>query len=556
MMQHAARRVRVSSVFRALALALGGAACGGDAGVDAPPPSMSGGSAATAMAPAAIEPIDPAAAPVSSTARAPATTGGAPRPTNAPEPMPAPAFVEVGSCSRELAACEQNSTVPCTLRCGTRADGCVVYSEFVPLGTVEPDYGFGFGPIDPAGEWVHYRRDWSGGRLDTTPYIWSSDAGAVLLREALGVPPTSETFESLLVLKVAAGGGALLLQRFGSDRPLDESYLWRRGSGLMPLDFSPYDISTDGRVVVGWLEGRTVIWDEATGLRRLDGGALDEPPAGVSEPSFAPPRLLLSDSGEFVFSVAAGGDGYRWSAAQGAIPFDSLPGFPGDAGFSGADTNGRVILAADGVAGVDAVRLWRWVEGEGAEELGTLPGALSGASYEGTFLRDGGRVVVGSAYGSGGTGSVVFRWTVELGMQQIGVPEMSSSPRFANADGTTIIGSERSNGIESGFRWTAHGGSSAIPGGSSALVALAGDVVVMRSWDGTRAGAGVLKYDRALEAGALPIDIIEAGLLPQGYEIGFIDTVSENGRLLAGTAYAQGATQGWVLRLRDSCDPN
>lgn len=559
MMQHAAgrSRVRITGVVRSLALALAGAGCGGDASVESPSPATSAGKPPTVMGPAAMgEPIEPAATPVASTPQAPVMTGGAPAPTVAPEPEPAPAFVEVASCSRELAACERASAVPCTLRCGTRADGCVVYSEFVPLGTVEPGYGFGFGAIDPAGEWVHFRRDWSGGRLDTTPYIWSSAGGAVLLADALGIPPTSEEFESLLVLEVAAGGDAVLLQRFGSEQPLDEHYLWRRSAGLTPLEFSSSDISTDGRVVVGWLEGRAVIWDEAAGLRRLDGGALDEPPAGASEPPLVPPRLLLSGSGEFVFSIAPGGDGYRWSAAQGAVPFDSLPGFPGGTGFSGADPNGRVILAAQGVAGIDAVRLWRWVEGEGAEELGTLPGSLSGASYEASLLRDGGRVVVGSAHGPSGAGSVVFRWTLELGMQPISSSEHSSFPRFASAEGTTIIGSESIDGIESGFRWTAHAGSSAIPGGSSALVALAGDVLVMRSWDGTRAGAGVLKYDRAFAAGGLPIDIIETGLLPEGYELGFVDVVSENARLLAGTAYAQGSTQGWVLRLRDSCEAN
>src|SRR5688572_13854557 len=73
--------------------------------------------------------------------------GETPAPEMPPPPAePSPAFVSVDACSGSLAACESAPTVPCTVHCATRADGCEVSSEFVPLGTVDANYSFRFGP--------------------------------------------------------------------------------------------------------------------------------------------------------------------------------------------------------------------------------------------------------------------------------------------------------------------------------------------------------------------------------------------------------------------------
>ena len=111
--------------------------------------------------------------------------------------------------------------------------------------------------------------------------------------------------------------------------------------------------------------------------------------------------------------------------------------------------------------------------------------------------------------------------------------------------------------MSSSFRRTAHRGTSDVPGDVRTGIAFGGDLLLASVWDGTKVEARVLKYDSALEnGGAHPIDIIEAGLLPEGYELQSIGAISDNARLLAVTARdAENTTHGWLLRFRDTCSP-
>jgi len=247
-------------MMRAPRLVLASAGCGADS------PAIARG-ASPSLEPSAVEPAP----------SAPGSEGEAPTPPPTPaEAMPGPAepaaIVPVEACPRE-GACLIGSTVPCTLHCAVRADGCVSYSEFVPLGLVASDYPLRFGPVDPAGQWMFYSREWSGNRFDVTPYRWFAAEGFALLSDALGLPSSSLDHESLAVRQVAASSGAILLQRMETDLPI-EAYLWTRDAGLTALDFEPSDMSEDGGVVAGVLQGHAVIWDRARGTRRLDGGAL------------------------------------------------------------------------------------------------------------------------------------------------------------------------------------------------------------------------------------------------------------------------------------------
>ena len=116
-------------------------------------------------------------------------------------------------------------------------------------------------------------------------------------------------------------------------------------------------------------------------------------------------------------------------------------------------------------------------------------------------------------------------------------------------------------GVQSNtFRWTAASGASLIPeGGGTSLIALGGDVLVAPGGEGEPTRRRVLKFDQAAEPGeALPIDLIAAGLVPEGdaAEV-VVDLVSENARLLAGTLRdGLGISRAWILRLRDTCDPS
>src|SRR5262245_20106679 len=133
--------IRLDRVFpRALATLIAASACSGETrAVQSTSPVES-----------VLDPYElPGSAP------APAEMPPAARPAEPPVEPP-PGFVSLDACSASLAACQNGSTAPCTLHCATRADGCEVSSEFVPLGTLDSNYYFRFGAIDPAGEWVLY----------------------------------------------------------------------------------------------------------------------------------------------------------------------------------------------------------------------------------------------------------------------------------------------------------------------------------------------------------------------------------------------------------------
>jgi hypothetical protein len=457
-----------------------------------------------------------------------------------------------------LVACENEPTVPCTLHCATRTDGCEVSSEFVPLGTVESQYAFRFGPIDRAGQWLVYSREWIGGRYDYTPYRWSAADGVVLLGDALGVPPTSDRHESLIVRKAAANGSAFLLQRMNAVDPA-EAYVWTQDAGLATLDFEPSDMSANGRVVVG-VQGRAaVIWDRERGTRALDAGALDEGSASdAGVPTFSPTDVRLSDTGELALVWGVGGLQFQWTEAQGMVPLEALPGFPAGAWVTVADPNGPVLWASTGdVFSDEPQRLWRWTEREGVRALDTLPLLPSDTDYVAWMSLANGQVLLGRARTTPGAGDVAFRWSSDLGMQQISDLAYSTG-YYGNPDGTTVVGYVNTDGsVSSSFRWTARSGTSHIPGDVRGGIAFGGDLLLALDWDGTKVVPRMLKYDSALEnGGTLPIDIIDAGLLPEGYRLRLIEAISDNARLLAGTALdAEGTVHGWLLRLHDSCSP-
>ncbi len=480
-------------------------------------------------------------------------------------------FSAVGACAMELPACASDMSVPCTLRCGTRPNGCVAYSEFVPLAANEDEaYSLLWGRIDPQGQWAFYRRELSRGRREATLYRWSAEAGDVALAELIGLPAAStEVHEALVILDVGAAGDPILLLGF-DDEVANHGYVWTREAGLARLDFVPWDMSADGRVVVGDRGGRAVVWGREAGVRRLDGAALDEPPLIV--PGTVPDDftrltsvrwISVSNSGELVLSVENSGRGFRWSEALGLVPLEGLPGFPPNASLDLADLESGAMVLSRARSEREPFRLWWWSEGAQARELGTLPDQETSYRRSASLLRAAGGVIVGDEASSYGE-VAVFRWSAELGTERASPPARLSSTQYVNTDGSTIVGAA-SVGVQTDtFRWTASSGVSVLPeGGGTSLIALGGDVLVVPGGAGGGDGGAeparhrVLKLDRALETGeVLPIDLIAAGLVPdRDAAEQTVHLVSENARLLAGTHRdSLGVSRAWVLRLRDTCD--
>jgi hypothetical protein len=501
------------------------------------------------------------------------SAGGAPA-TEAPgviEPDPESpdivGFSAVGACAMELPACRSGSSVACTLSCGMRPNGCISYAEFVPLATNDDEeYSLLWGPIDPEGQWAFYRRELSRGRREVTLRGWSVEGGDVALADWLGLPAaTSEVHETLRIVEVGAARDSMLLVGF-DDEVANHGYVWTQEAGLARLDFVPWDMSADGRVVVGARGGRAVVWGREAGARRLDGAALDAPPLIL--PGAVPDEqtrlasvrwIRVSESGERVLSVENSGRGFRWSEARGVVPLDGLIGFPQDASVDLADLESGATVASRERTEREPLRLWWWRDGEGARELGTLPDQASSFRRAVSLLRAGGDIIIGDESATYGN-VAVFRWSAEGGTERASPLSTLSIPLYANAEGTTIVGTASVGEQSNSFRWTVASGASLIPeGGGTSLIALAGDVLVAPGGDAEPTRRRVLKFDQAAERGeALPIDLIAAGLVPDrdAAEV-TVQLVSENARLLAGTLRdALGVSRAWVLRLRDTCDPS
>ncbi len=238
-----------------------------------------------------------------------------------------------------------------------------------------------------------------------------------------------------------------------------------------------WDISDDGRVVVGELLAVTVItpirWTAREGATSLDG----LPVTGSNGA-----RAVSADGSTIVGGSSPSLVGYRWRAGQ---PVDILPG-------------PAFCVSADGevAAGVyrpfqGANTPYRWTA-EGVENLGAVlgvPGYVRGLSADGDVLisdtlvyrSSTGAVISLGSLGGGTTqargisadGSVVvgasttssgalhaFRWTLAGGMQDLGVlpGDDGSYAHAVSANGDVVVGTLGISSPHRAFRWTASTG--------------------------------------------------------------------------------------------------
>lgn len=150
-------------------------------------------------------------------------------------------------------------------------------------------------------------------------------------------------------------------------------------------------------------------------------------------------------SGPFFEPIA-----FRWTSTTGMENLGTLPGR--------ADSRGWGI-SGDGstVVGNSGGRAFRWTPDGGMEDLGNLgsgdpfgsPQNLAALAFD---ANADGSIVVG--YSDSDEGLRAFRWTVDAGMEDLGV----GASRAVSADGSVVAGhSNFPEGLRA-FRWTAEGG--------------------------------------------------------------------------------------------------
>jgi probable HAF family extracellular repeat protein len=251
-----------------------------------------------------------------------------------------------------------------------------------------------------------------------------------------------------------------------------------------------------------------------TGLGDLDGGMIYSEAWGVSADGSTVVGASITN-GHILFGATYGA--FRWTAGGGLEDIYNLGGIGTTCRAYAVNRDGSVIvgMADYGVLTPTQIVAFVWTPGDGALEIGDLPGGPSGSSRsaargvsaDGSVIAGQGesdsgaepfRYTVanstfqglgdlpggafgGSAYGISGDGATVvgssittdestqaFLWSEEdgmIGIGHLGVPEgitPFSEAYAANADGSVVIGLSRSpesgnNGWEA-FRWTESGG--------------------------------------------------------------------------------------------------
>ncbi len=225
-------------------------------------------------------------------------------------------------------------------------------------------------------------------------------------------------------------------------------------------------VSDDGRVVVGWdvsLEGEQAFrWVKGQGMQRLE--MMD----GVEARAETANAHAVNADG----SVVVGGVGlrgkmtgyehqrhvFRWVEGQGMQSLGSLQEGRESVATS-VSADGRAIAGWGQTSEGD--RAFRWVEGEGMQSLGAFElsdSATEIPSSRGHAISADGSAVVGSSHSA--DGERAFLWKQDKGLKNLGVLEGADWSRATavNVDGTVVVGkSGAKKGLDSwthAFRWS------------------------------------------------------------------------------------------------------
>ncbi len=238
--------------------------------------------------------------------------------------------------------------------------------------------------------------------------------------------------------------------------------------GPTPTLFSSaYDISDDGRVVVGerFLLGSPTQfrWTARTDMTALDGLSFD-PGGGAS--------AVSGDGGTIVGGRGGAGPGFRWRAGQ---PTVQLPG-PALC----VSNDGEVVAGYSFVPGLGQAA-YRWTSTGGVQDLSAVLGAPSPVW---AMSSDGDVLVTNTHLYKVSTGALTSLGSLGGG---------ETFARAISADGSVVVGgSNNTAGEQRAFRWTAAGGMQdlgTLPGGWDSMandVSANGDVVV--GWSSVASG--------------------------------------------------------------------
>lgn len=246
---------------------------------------------------------------------------------------------------------------------------------------------------------------------------------------------------------------------------------------------------------------------------------------------------------------------FRWTQGSGMLNLGTL-GSTDQSYAGGVSADGAVVVGyARGLSAVPVYHAFRWTQAGGMVDLGGLPGSVSPSSAAYAVNADG-SVVVGAAttdaLGSyaGVIGYQAFRWTSTTGMVSLGALNAGRSSLAAavSADGVVIVGQAADGAAGNAlraFRWTQASGMTGLGtlngGGMSAATGVSGNgtLVVGRATDG--AAGNALRAFRWTEAtGMASLGTLNDGVSSEAHG------VSANGNVIVGQA-ADGAA-GNALR--------
>jgi len=305
-------------------------------------------------------------------------------------------------------------------------------------------------------------------------------------------------------------------------------------------DSFAYDVSADGRVVVGWAYNSARQWRAF----RWQNGVMQE--LGTLGGDYSRADSVSADGRVVV------GHGYNSTTGEYRA-FRWQNGVMQDLGTLGGRINRAFGVSADGSVVVGDSgdiyrRAFRWQNGV-MQDLGTLPGGDS--SYAIDVSADG-RVVVGTAANSANDQVRVFRWENGV-MQDLGTLSGSWSYATAvSANGRVVVGYEYNRNTMQwrAFRW--ENGTmrdlGTLPDSRRAYaldVSATGRVVV----GGSSGSSGDRAVRWTLGHGIEDLNITYSSLLTDGSVLYAAEAISPNGRYIVGIGFNATTRRGEAFLL-------
>lgn len=227
----------------------------------------------------------------------------------------------------------------------------------------------------------------------------------------------------------------------------EEPFRWTWSGGLQGLGVLPREpqtainsnavgVNTDGSVVVGYSHTRGFRWTEAEGLVNisdLGGGVLLDFPRDLSDDGSTIVGRIDTGSGYAYARVAGGGVTELIESSHPSATSMAVDAISGD----GSTVVGQLGTGSDPT--IDPYRMFRWTAEDGMVASEDLPGSLF-ATGANDVSADG-SVVVGAGWNGSSTRPLVWREgeAVELLIGPTGFPPIGSA-FGVSADGSVIVG--------------------------------------------------------------------------------------------------------------------